>query len=164
MLLTGTFTRSVDQKHRVAIPKRLRSAFEGLETSSGDQASSGQSPANVGLYIAPGTDGSIAIYTQSAFRRLAEKLAAGSPNREETRAYSRLFYARAQYVEMDAQGRIRIEPELCIHAGLVDEAVMVGVGDHIELWNAARWATYEQQQQARYDELAERAFQPDPLQ
>ncbi len=163
MLLTGTFTRSVDQKHRVAIPKRLRAVFQVSETNSGESSASDKSPSSVGLYIAPGTDGSIAIYTQSAFRRLAEKLAAGSPNREETRAYSRLFYARAQYVEMDAQGRVRIEPELCAHAGLADEAVMVGVGDHIELWNAARWAAYEDKQQARYDELAERAFQPDGL-
>ena len=48
-MLTGTFTRSIDEKLRVAIPKPLRDAV-------------GCIPGGV-LYVAHGTDGSLAIYT-----------------------------------------------------------------------------------------------------
>jgi len=173
--LTGTFRRSVDEKHRVAIPKRLRTTL--VEASTAEAVTVEKSPskpssksstkpsketATVHLYVAPGTDGSLAIYSESAFSRLAEKLAAGSPAGPHNRAFSRLFFARAQRVEMDSQGRIRIAPELIGLAELKDEAVMVGVGDRIELWNVEEWEKYSQQQQPHYDELAERAFDQQP--
>jgi MraZ protein len=75
------------------------------------------------------------------------------------RAFSRLFYARAQSVEMDSQGRVRIPPELAALAGLGKEAVLVGVQDHLELWDKGRWEQYVAQRQNQYDQIAEAAFQ-----
>src|SRR5690349_18148485 len=98
MLFTGTYLRSLDDKQRLALPKRLRDTL-------------GQSP-NIPLYLAPGTDGSLALYTEEAFTRLGQQLAQGSPVGQDTRAFSRLFYAQAQAVEVDSQGRIRIPTEL----------------------------------------------------
>src|ERR1700674_2473484 len=98
MLLTGTFTRAVDEKLRIAIPKPLREALG--TTLSG------------ALYVTPGTDGSLALYTEDALARLADRLAQSSPSAQDVRAFSRLFYARAQSVELDGQGRVRIPPEL----------------------------------------------------
>ena len=148
MLLTGTFKRTVDQKYRIAIPKRLR----GPLIDGSEETSQGC------LYIAPSTDGSLAIYSERSFSRLADKLSESSPTGQDVRAFSRMFYAQAQCVEMDSQGRVRIEPELVELAGLDKEVMLVGVGDRIELWDADRWQTYRTEQQARYDELAEKAF------
>ena len=150
MLLTGTFKRSVDEKQRIAIPKKLRTAF--LATTNSETETTSTSKA--GLFIAPGTDGSLAIYTEESFSRLAEKLSGGSPTGQDRRAFSRMFYARAQRVEMDGQGRIRIDPELVKLAGLQSECVLVGVGDRLELWDASRWEKYQEEQQAKFDELA----------
>lgn len=144
MLLTGTFHRSVDEKQRVAIPKRIRAALGERENSL--------------LYVAPGTDGSLALYTKEGFQQLARRLSGASPTGPNVRAFSRLFYARAQCVEMDRQGRIRVPPELAQLAGLTKEAVLVGVGDHLELWDRIRWEAYSKEKQAHYDEIAEQAF------
>jgi MraZ protein len=144
MLLTGVFARSIDDKLRVAIPKRLRDALE-----SGSQRS---------IYIAPGTDQSLAVYTEEAFARLAERLAQASPTRQDVRTFNRLFYARAQGVELDAQGRVRIPPELAELAKLGKEVVLLGVQDHLEIWAAARWQAYLAERQGHYDEIAEAAF------
>ena len=144
MPLTGTFTRSIDQKLRVAIPKRLREALS--------------CPIRGVLYVAPGTDGSLAIYTEGSFGRLAERLAQASPTQQNVRAFIRLFYARAQQVELDRQGRIRIPPDLAELAGLEREAVLLGVQDHLELWASERWGSYLGDKQAHYDEIAEAAF------
>ena len=70
----------------------------------------------------------------------------------------RLFYARAQQVEVDRQGRIRVPTELAELTGLGKEAMLLGVQDHLELWAADRWKTYLSEKQQHYDEIAEAAF------
>lgn len=145
MLLTGTFRRAVDEKLRIAVPKPLRDALGALAKGV--------------LYVTPGTDGSLALYTEEALARLAQRLANSSPNAQDVRAFSRLFYARAQAMELDGQGRLRVPPELAELAGLTKEAVLVGVHDHVELWDRERWDQYVAQKQANYDQIAEAAFE-----
>jgi MraZ protein len=148
MLLTGTFARSLDEKLRLAIPKRLRDAM--------------QCPAGAGLFVAPGTDASLALYTEDVFSRLAERLSLASPTRQDVRSFTRLFYAQAQRVELDQQGRIRIPPELAQLVQLDKETVLLGVHDHLELWSANRWQSYLAERQPHYDEIAATAFAPEP--
>ncbi len=146
MLLTGTFYRAVDEKQRIAIPKTLREALG--------------SAAKGVLYVAPGTDGSLALFTEESLANLANRLAQASPNAQDVRAFSRLFYARVQAVELDGQGRVRVPPELVELAGLSKEVVLVGVQDHLELWDRQRWNQYVQARQNEFDQIAEAAFQP----
>lgn len=142
MLLTGTYERSLDDKQRLALPKRLRDLL----------ANQGQ------LVLTPGTDGSLALFPEQAFAALTEKLAARSPTGQEVRAFSRLLYAQSQSVEIDSQGRIRLPAELTRLAALDRDVVLLGVGDHVELWNKSRWEGYLADLQPRYDELAESAL------
>ncbi len=110
------------------------------------------------VYVAPGTDGSLAIYSEAAFQAFANRLDQASPTAKDVRAFGRLFYAQAQAVEVDGQGRVRISPELAKTAGLTKEALLIGVKDHLELWDPARWEKYTGQIQSQFDELAESAF------
>ncbi len=144
MLLTGTYARSIDEKLRVALPKRLRETLG--------------CPIGGNLFVAPGTDGSLAIYPEEAFARWGERLRAAPPTQKDVRAFTRLFYSQAQQVELDQQGRIRIPAELAALARLEKEAVLLGVQDHLELWAADQWKQYLAHQQARYDEIAEVAL------
>jgi len=153
MLLTGSFSRAMDEKLRVAIPKRLRAAM--------------QLPEGGALYVAPGTDQSLAVYTEEAFQRLARRLADAPPTRQDVRAFVRLFYARAECVELDGQGRIRIPRDLAELAGLGPESneqngrkqtVLLAVHDHLELWAADRWEAYLREKQDQYDVIAETTF------
>lgn len=144
MLLTGQFARSIDDKLRVAIPKSVRRAMECPEGGI--------------LYLAPGTDASLALYTEDAFARLAERLAGVSPTRQDVRAFARMFYGRARCVQADGQGRVRIPPELAALAGLKKEVVLLGVQDHVEIWSAQRWESYLEDKRDHYDEVAETAL------
>jgi MraZ protein len=146
MLLTGTYMRTLDEKQRMAIPKPLRESL-GL-------------PDNTAFYLAPGTDGSLAFYPERAFSQLADQLGSGSPNGQDVRAFSRLFYAQAQRVDVDRQGRVRIPAELARLADLGKDIVLIGVRDHVEIWDRQQWEQYLSRQQSRYDEIAESAFQP----
>jgi len=144
MLLTGSFVRAVDEKLRIAIPKRLRETL-GEEVPGA-------------LYIAPSTDGSLSLYTPRVFEEMASRCADASPTATDVRAFRRLFFARAQRLELDRQYRIRIPPELAELANLQQEVVLLGVHDHLELWDRARWDTYLTEQAANYDQIAETAL------
>ena len=145
MLLTGTFVRNLDEKQRLSIPRPVRQSL-------GD-------PTHNVFYLAPGTDGSLALYPESSFAALAQQLSQASPTGSDVRAFSRLFYAQAQRMEMDRQGRLRVPSELAALAGFGKEIVMIGVRDHLELWDRRRWDEYLLRQQSRYDEIAESAFE-----
>lgn len=144
MLLTGTFARAVDDKFRIAIPKHFRAVLAG--------------ESNAAIYVAPGMDGSLGIYSEPAFQSLANRLNQASPAGREVLAFGRLFYARAQALELDAQGRIRLPADLATWAGISKDAVLIGVNDHLELWDKQRWDTYVAEKQSKFDELAESAF------
>lgn len=142
MLLTGTYERALDDKQRLALPKRFREILGSDRT----------------LFLTPGTDGSLALYAGPAFARMADKLAAQSPTAQDVRAFSRMLYAQSQSIELDGQGRFRVPPELLRLADLARECVLIGVGDHIELWDKGRWEEYLASELPRYDELAESAL------
>lgn len=142
MLFTGTYRRALDEKVRLPLPRPLR---EGMESATR-------------LYLTPGLDGCLALYTEAAFTVLAERLAASSPAAREVRDYSRMFYSQAACVTPDGQWRVRIPPELQQWASLGGEVVIVGVRDHMELWSAAKWDQYVARCDPHYDLLAEHAL------
>ncbi len=143
--LSGTFQRILDEKHRIALPKQLRKQFTEGELSS--------------LYVAPGTERSLSVYSPDAFHLLAERLANRSSNRAEVRNYLRLFYARAEHVALDSQGRIRIPERLVEHAQLRHDVVLLGVHDHAEIWDQALWTEFLQQHLPKFDDMATQAFE-----
>ena len=142
-LFTGTFERAVDEKLRVAFPKTLR---EGVPGSRGV------------WYVAPGTDGSLVIYPKETFTQLAQRLAAAPPTQQDVRAFRRLFYAQAEHVRLDRQGRLRIPTRLAELAGVSKQVVLLGIQDHLELWDCRRWKRYLKQKSAQYDSIAESAL------
>ena len=141
-LLTGSFERSLDEKGRLGIPKELRHAL-GTEDV---------------FYLAPGTDRSLTLFGEAAFAHLAARLAEAPPTGKQVRAFGRLFFARARRAQLDRQFRIRIPAELVEWADLTNDVVLLGVGDHMEIWPVQRWREYTAQQSEQFDQLAESAF------
>ena len=61
------------------------------------------------------------------------------------RAWQRIFLGNACDVEMDSAGRVLISPELRAAVGLEKEVMMLGMGSHFEIWDAAKLAESEAQ-------------------
>ena len=59
------------------------------------------------------------------------------------RAWQRIFLGNACDVEMDSAGRVLISPELRAAIGLEKEVMMLGMGSHFEIWDAAKLAADE---------------------
>ena len=144
MAITGTYDRSIDQKLRLAIPRQLR---EGFGITDGGE-----------LYLAPGTEGCVAVYSPAGFEEFADRIANASPGRTEVRKFLRLFYSRAERVVLDKQSRIRIPERLLQSNGSERDMVILGVHDHAEIWNRHSWAKYMAQNLPLFDELSSQAL------
>ena len=67
----------------------------------------------------------------------------------------RRFNASASDETLDSAGRVRLAKHLIDHAGLDGPCMVVGVGDHLELWNPERWAEHYAELDEQADQLAE---------
>jgi MraZ protein len=139
MALTGTFLRTLDDKLRLAVPKPLK---EGLKAQEDGE-----------VYLAPGNEGCVSVYSPAEFERFADQVAMASPGRADVRSFVRLFYAQAERVVLDRQSRIRIPDRLLKHAGIERDVVILGVRDHAEIWNADSWQTFMEQMNSQFDQL-----------
>ncbi|MEY2804967.1 MAG: hypothetical protein RL657_2303 [Pseudomonadota bacterium] len=57
--------------------------------------------------------------------------------------WKRILLGNAMDVEMDGTGRVLISPELRAATGIEKETMLLGMGNHFELWDKA---TYEAQE------------------
>jgi MraZ protein len=142
MLLTGTLTRTLDDKKRLALPKRILQQL-------GDPAT---------LFVTPGPDQCLWLYTQASLEGLAEKLDRTPATDAEARVFRRLYFAQTEAVDVDRSGRILIPERLLQFGGLQHEAILIGVRDHLELWDGQRWQSYLAANASRFDAVAEAAF------
>ena len=142
MLLTGTHPRTLDDKKRLALPRRVREQLGEPQT----------------LFVTPGPDQCLWLYTQDGLERLAERLDRSPATDAEVRVFRRLYFAQTESVDVDRNGRILIPERLVQFAGLRHDVVLIGVRDHLELWDAERWQNYLAQNAPRFDSVAEAAF------
>jgi MraZ protein len=57
--------------------------------------------------------------------------------------WKRIFLGNAMDVELDGTGRILISPELRTSAGIAKDTVLLGMGNHFELWDKVAYETQE---------------------
>ncbi|MFR2445487.1 MAG: division/cell wall cluster transcriptional repressor MraZ [Thomasclavelia spiroformis] len=63
--------------------------------------------------------------------------------------------SRASECEFDKLGRVNIPNVLRIEGKLEKECIIVGVGDHVEIWNQNIWDDYYDANKDNFDEISE---------
>jgi MraZ protein len=144
MALTGTFERTMDDKLRLAVPKPLRDGFSEPELPE--------------FYLAPGNEGCLNLYSTAGFEQLASRLATISTGNANVRNFLRVFYSQAERVVVDKQSRIRVPDRLVNLAGLTHDVVLIGVHDHVEIWDKGRWDSFLSQHGSQFDDLTAQAL------
>ncbi len=147
MVFTGTYQRTLDEKGRIALPKVLRDELAN-ESS---------------LFSTPGTERCLELHHAKSLNELAARTAKSKTGSQNLKAFSRLFYARAEQCEIDRSGRIRLSPALIEHADLVKEIVIIGVGSNWEVWEQNKWQSYLLENQAEFDRLTQNTFDMIPI-
>jgi MraZ protein len=144
MALTGTYERTMDDKLRLAIPRQLRDGFRYVSSEE--------------LYLAPGNEGCLSVFSKAGFEAFATKMATVSTGRVQVRNFLRLYYSQAECVQVDKQSRIRIPDRLVKMAELKHNVVLIGVHDHVEIWDKERWDSFLSQNGSQFDALTSEAL------
>ncbi len=131
--MIGNATHTIDSKSRLFLPVKMREEL-------GDS-----------VYLVKGLDNCISVMSVEKWRSYELKLKSQSDSR--ARAIQRVICSSAARCDVDAQGRIVLPQKLREYAGLENDATIVGVIDHAELWNPGRWSGYENEFTA--DDLAD---------
>ena len=84
--------------------------------------------------------GSLMIFPRPAWEIFRDKV---STLPMEAAGWKRVFLGNAMDVDIDASNRVLVAPELRLAAGLVRDVMLIGMGSHLELWDAQRHAEHE---------------------
>lgn len=136
-MFIGEYNHSLDDKGRLAVPKKFRTALAK------------------GAVVTRGLDNCLFLYTKNEWAKLAEKLASLPFAQANTRAFARLMLAGAMDVELDGQGRMIIPEYLRAFGELKKDVVVAGLYNRLEIWDAAKWATYTKRTEAESNQIAE---------
>jgi MraZ protein len=103
----------------------------------------------------------VAVWTADSHEQIIERaLGALNPISADYRRVSRFYQGNSFDIELDASGRVTLPPPLLSHAGIEKEVVVVGVGDHLEVWSKDRWQEQQEALDAQIEEVTERLGHP----
>jgi len=125
MVFFGEYLLSFSAPGRVVLPKKLRELLKG----------------NV-FIITKGFDLCLAGYDKDDWEDRAKSLLGVSLLEKEQIEKRRFLFSSAVYLEIDDQGRFVIPRTLLTYANLSEKVIIVGVGDHFEIWNSEKWNNY----------------------
>lgn len=127
-MFQGASALNLDAKGRMSIPAKYRDVL------------SLQCEGRVTLTKHP--HGCLLFFPRPVWELHREQIAAWPMS---ARAWQRIFLGNASDVDMDSAGRILIAPELRAAAGLSRDVMLLGMGSHFEIWDAAKLAESESQ-------------------
>lgn len=99
--------------------------------------------------ITTGLDGCLFGFSMSEWQKFEDKLKSLPITNKNARNFTRFFLAGATECELDKQGRFLISAKLRATASLEKEAVIIGTGTRIEIWNKAKW-----EEQTSYENIS----------
>ncbi|MBP6868775.1 MAG: division/cell wall cluster transcriptional repressor MraZ [Candidatus Pacebacteria bacterium] len=136
-MFIGEYRHTFDTKNRVSLPAKFRKAI------------------GTSVIVTRGLDHCLFVYSKTAWKKEAEKIAKHATGNAAGRGLSRLMLAGASEADVDSAGRILVPDYLRTFAGLSDKAVIAGVSERIEIWDEKAWETYTKAIERDADMFAE---------
>ena len=121
----GEFQHSLDDRGRLSLPKKIREELASIE-----------------VVLTRGFDSCIFGYEKSTWLSQAEKQLEIPIFEEKGRNLRRYIFSGAVTAEIDKLGRVLVPVNLKEYAGISGEIVIIGAGDHFEIWDSKKWKEY----------------------
>lgn len=136
-MFLGEYGHSLDEKGRVVMPSKFRDDLaDGCVVTKGQERC---------LYVFPTDQWEIEAARVLTLPRTDRR----------ARNYSRAFFASASNQPLDQTGRCHIPEPLRVFAGLKRDLTVVGVADHVEIWDTPTWREVQTEADDYYAEVAE---------
>ena len=126
-MFLGTYYRTLDAKGRLVLPSPHREQLEG------------------GAFITRGPDRCLVVFTKEEFDGLSAGMSEKARRGPAARKAVRAFFNGAAEATPDRQGRVSIPEHLRRYAGLGEQVVIGGVAQRMEIWDAARYETADEE-------------------
>src|SRR5580658_5702640 len=127
----GAHSLIIDSKNRLLLPSQIRKRIDPeLDGEALFVTLRGHAPKARVLWL----------YPEKYYEQLLMSLMPPDiiPNDDLTE-YAQMTFAMAERVEWDNQGRIGLPASLLKDAGLGNAVSLIGMRDHLELWNRSDW-------------------------
>ena len=134
-MLIGEYEHTLDAKGRLSMPAKLRRDM------------------GEAFIVTKGLDGCLFAFSSEEWMNFEAKLKSLPLSDKNARNFVRFFLAGATECELDKQGRFLIPNNLRQSANLGKEAVIIGVGTRLEIWNKQIWMSKDEEISA--DDIAE---------
>jgi MraZ protein len=124
-MFRGANKLTLDIKGRMVMPTRYR---ERLQERCGGK-----------LVVTVDKDQCLLIYPFPDWEEIERKLMKLPSFDRQSRQLQRLMVGHATELDLDAQGRVLLPPNLREFASLTRDAVLIGQGLRFELWDEEKW-------------------------
>ncbi|MBX3607949.1 MAG: division/cell wall cluster transcriptional repressor MraZ [Piscinibacter sp.] len=126
IVFQGPAALTLDTKGRIAMPARHRVLLEAMRVNQ--------------MTITKHPDGCLMIFPRPIWETFRDHVAALPMDAVK---WKRVFLGNAMDADIDNSGRLLIAPELRAATGLVRDVMLLGMGNHLELWDAQKHAELE---------------------
>ncbi|MFM8347381.1 MAG: division/cell wall cluster transcriptional repressor MraZ [Bacteroidota bacterium] len=139
---TSEYLCKLDAKGRLVLPARIKSQLpaEGSEE----------------LIIRRGFEQCLIIYPVVEFKKVFSKISSLNEFQQENRTLQRNFLSGVVTVELDGAGRFLIPKQLLAYAQVDKDAMLVGTGSKVELWNPSIYEKHLIKDPSELSKLAEK--------
>ena len=121
----GTYHHRIDPKGRAAVPAQLRGWIPD------------------GTVVAPGPDSRLMIWPPDEWKSQEERYRRTAETPAQARRFVRQLFGNTYPLELDAQGRLLLNPWQRTWAELDDSVVFVGLGEVVEIVSERNWTEQE---------------------
>jgi len=139
---TSEYECKIDAKGRMMLPSKIKA---NLPEASGNE-----------LVIRRGFEPCLILYPMVEFKKIYAKIAGLSEFNEENRKLQRNFFRGSATVELDGTGRFLIPKLMMNYGGLKKDAILVGMGNKVEIWNPEEYEKHLINDPSEFSQLAQK--------
>lgn len=136
----GEALTRLDEKGRITIPAQFRKPMS--------------EKGHLLWYLSRGFDHCIFMFCRDEWEKIVDHARQYPAMDADSLDYRRLLFSSVSEAGLDRQGRVAVAPHLREHAGLEKDAVLIGVNDHLELWDKEAWRSFRQSNETGFKEMA----------
>lgn len=145
LLLTGEYDLSFDEKNRILIPSEIRKLIKA-EEDGGE------------LILVVGSNRKPWLYPDKHYEQLVSKIQEELTPDEDLLMFDQMSFGLAHRVgAWDKQGRLLLPDKVLKRSAVDRDVTLVGVRNHLEIWNRPEWESYREELMTRSLEISRRA-------
>jgi len=123
--LSGEYDCKLDPKGRLVLPAKVKAALPEAYANQ--------------LVLVRGFEPCLTLYPRAAWEVILAKVTSLDEFNEEYRQFQRNFLRGMTEIELDSIGRFGLPGTMRRYAGIEKDAVVVGLGNRLELWDPTRY-------------------------